>query len=78
MAACVKCGLAVCACRTGRTRLTVGGSSVDEAIARGQDFLRRRGWTGEALRTRPRRTPTAVYMQAWEIEYAVDRAEGTQ
>jgi len=74
MSACERCGLAVCACRTGKTRVTAAGATAADARIVADGYLERRGWRGDVLRVRKRRTRLGVMgYQAWELEYMVER-----
>lgn len=72
---CAKCGLANCACRSGKTRITVGADTPEEAKTVAMGYLSRRGYDGELLGLRRRqhvKTGIAGY-KAWELVYRVTR-----
>lgn len=71
---CAKCGLASCACRSGMTTVTAAGSTPDEARAVAEGYLDRRGWHGELLAVRRRRTRLGVMgYRAWDLRFRVKR-----
>ena len=71
---CAKCGLHNCACRSGKTRITVGAGSPEEAKVVATSYLTRRGWSGTLLGVRRRRAKTGILgYQAWELTYRVSR-----
>ena len=72
---CARCGLASCACRTGKTRITVGAvASVQEARSVAEGYLDRRGWQGELIDLRRKRQTTGLLgYQAWTLTYRVTR-----
>jgi hypothetical protein len=74
MSVCAKCGLAVCACRSGRTRVSVGAGSIEEGKAMAEAYLGRLGYTGDLLAVRRRRTRLGIMgYQAWDLTYTVTR-----
>ena len=71
---CAKCELYVCACRTGKTRITVGASSVEEGETIAEAYLQRRGWTGSLLTVKVRHSKTGMLgYKAWTLTYRVVR-----
>jgi hypothetical protein len=72
MTACMECGLARCACRSGITVVTAAGSTADEASGVALAYLARRGWDGQLLGVRRRRTRLGVMgYRAWDLRYRV-------
>lgn len=71
---CARCGLADCACSSGRTRVTAAGASIDEAQVLADGYLARRGWRGTLVAVRRRRTRLGVMgYRAWDLTYRVER-----
>lgn len=72
---CGRCGLANCACRSGKTRITVGAGSIDEGKSIAEGYLTRRGYAGDLVTVRRRRTRVGVMgYQAWDLTYRVVRS----
>lgn len=71
---CARCGLVNCACRSGKTRVTVGATSPEEAKGIATGYLSRRGYTGTLLGVRRRRVKAGIIgYQAWDLTYRVVR-----
>lgn len=71
---CAKCGLANCACRSGKTRVSVGAGTIEEGKAMAEAYLERRGWAGDLLLVRRRRARIGVMgYKAWDLTYKVTR-----
>lgn len=71
---CAKCGLLNCACRTGKTRISAGGGSIDEVKGLAEAYLDRRGYSGDLLTVRRRRARIGVMgYQAWDLTYKVTK-----
>lgn len=74
MSECARCRLSRCACRSGRTIVTVGGRDMDDAKAAASEYLAHRGWRGTLIGVRRRRTRVGIIgYQAWELRYEVTR-----
>jgi len=71
---CAKCGLLICSCRSGKTRITVGAGTEQEGQAMAEAYLRRRGWRGDLLQVKRRQTKTGILgYKAWELTFRVVR-----